>query len=535
MRSGGMDPAGTEKRARHKQGEAMLPRQSGAACHDVLQFVDADSCVAWLETAPLSRATEAHELITAQVTLLRTADLPVLEKLRIVELLYQASKHLQDRLAEIVAGRALPLSIVEFSIWSSMIELWQRLYDVYADALNRGRSADAEFAAHIPLLGLRCIEITGAAIREHHRVYRAVPSTLWKQMHDAYANVERQALANCGVADPLNDAMPARTCTGAYAMTLLAHLSNPYTMSPRQMQVTYRWAQLWESLVSVQPSPNEPTLTSALSVDLRSGQPASAAARETPNPSVRYVAMEQLGQTLRRVLTLLRQGHAPSDLGLGEDVRQPGCERLLTLLYIQWCGSGMQPLSDSREHGEEMRACVGLSTVARQLASEAEAFRSTGVSARTAYGPLTEHWNTVGINAPGFISVARGPECDTRIRHHQLVAIKRRSATGFQLAVVQWLKLEGNGELSVGLRLLPGLPHVTRLRNTGAGTEETPGVGVLLPSVPEMRTPATVVLPPGVFSPGKLLELTSGAARTVRLLRLAERGSDFERAVFETL
>jgi hypothetical protein len=50
-----------------------------------------------------------------------------------------------------------------------------------------------------------------------------------------------------------------------------------------------------------------------------------------------------------------------------------------------------------------------------------------------------------------------------------------------------------------------------------------------------MRTPATVVLAPGVFSPGKLLELTSGTARTVRLLRLAERGSDFERAVFETL
>jgi hypothetical protein len=531
-----MDPAGTEQRVRQIQGEAMLPRQSGAAYQHVLQFADADSCVAWLETVPLSRATDAHEMVTAQVTLLRAAPLAPLEKLRVLELLYQASKHLQYQLSTIVAGRALPLSIVEFSVWSSMIELWQRLHDAYADGLHHGHAADAELAAHAPLLGLRCIEITGAAVREHHRVYRAVPASLWKQLHDAYASVERQALANCGVADPLNDAMPARTCTGAYAMTLLAHLSNPYTMSPRQMQVTYRWAQLWESLVSVQASPGAPALTSALSVNLRSGQPASAAARESVGPSVRYIVMEQLGQTLRRVLALLRQGHSPNDLGLGDDVRQPGCERLLTLLYIQWCGSGMQPLSELREHGEEMRACVGLGVVARQLASEAEAFRSAGVSARTAYGPLTEHWNAVGINAPGFISVARGPECDTRIRHHQLVAIKRRSATGFQLAVVQWLKLEGNGELSIGLRLLPGLPHVTPLRDTDPDARGDAGsIGVLLPAVPEMRTPATVVLAPGVFSPGKLLELTSGTARTVRLLRLAERGSDFERAVFETL
>jgi hypothetical protein len=502
----------------------------------MLQFVDADSCVAWLETVPLSHPIKAHEMVTAQVTLLRTAGLPALEQLRALEVLYQASRHLQQQLSESVAGRALPLTIVEFSVWNSIVELWQRLHDVYSDSMQRDRAHDAEFAAHAPLLALRCIEITGAAIREHHRVYRAVPAALWKQLHEAYAHTERQGLANCGVADPLNDTMPARTCAGAYAMTLLAHLSNPYTMSPRQMQVTYRWAQLWESLVSVQASPSLPAQTTTLTVDLASGQPASAAARDDAGPSVRYLVMEQLGQTLRRVLTLLRQGHTAADLGLGEDVRQPGCERLLTLLYIQWCGSGMQSLADVREHGEEMRACVGLTTVARQLAAEAEAFRSTGVSARTAYGPLTEHWNAVGINAPGFISVARGPECDTRIRHHQLVAIKRRSATGFQLAVVQWLRLEVDGELSIGLRLLPGLPHAAELQHTDEqAANDVASVGVLLPPVPEMRTPPTVVLPPGVFSPGKLIELTSGTARTLRLLRLAERGSDFERAVFETL
>lgn len=515
----------------------MLPRHAAPAYHAQLQFTDADACVAWLETVPLPRTTDAHDMLMSQVILVRTAAIPTPEKLRILEVLFQTARHLQERLAEDIAGRALPLSIVEYSVWSSLVEMWQRFYDAYADCLRRDAASDADLAPHAPLIGLRCIDITGAAIREHHRVYRSVPTALWKQMHDAYANIERQGFANCGVADPLSDAMPARTCTGAYAEALLGHLGNPYAMSPRQMDVMYRWAQLWASLVSVQASPRAPALTPVLCVDLRSGVPASTTTREGTGASIRYVSMEQLGQTLRRVLTLLRQGHAPKDLGLGEDVRQPGCERLLTLLYIQWCGSGMSPLPAQREHGEDMRACVGLPNVARQLSLEAEAFRASGVSVRTAHGPYTEHWNVVGLNAPGFISVARGPECDTRIQHHQLVAIKRRSASAFQLAVVQWLKLEDDGELSIGLRLLPGVPHVSSVSAVGIladeGEQET--IGVLLPAAPEMRTPSTLVLPTGVFSPGRTLALTAGTNRTIRMLRLAERGADFERAVFEVV
>lgn len=530
---GSMSSSGTNNgaRGRTSQGDIMLSRHAGRPYYSALQFSDADSCVAWLETLPLSRVAEAHEMLTAQVALLEEADLAPLETLRILELLYQAARHLQERLAERFLGCALPLSIVEYSVWSSVIALWQLFHDGYAKCLRRVGGADNGLASHAPLVGLRCLDLVGATIREHHRVYRAVPAYLWKQMHEAYASIDGQSAASCGVADPLSGTMPARTCTSAYATALLGHLSNPYTMSPRQMQVTYRWAELWSSLVGVQASPVAPAMAPVLSVDLRSGNPAGSASHEAAGPSLRYVVLEQLGQTLRRFLTLLRQGHTPESLGLGEDVRQPGCERLLTLLYIQWCGSGMNPLPMQREHGEDVRACVGFSNIERQLAGEAEAFRAAGASARTAYGPLTEHWNIVSINAPGFIGVARGPECDARIQHHQLVAIKRRSATGFQLAVVQWLKREDDGELSIGLRLLPGLPHLSPVRLTDGSAAERPGV--MLPAAPEMRAPATLVLPRGMFRPGTTVALTAGGARTARLLRLAERGADFERAVFE--
>jgi len=514
----------------------MLSQQSGPTYYARLQFDGAASCVAWIETLPLTNPADAHEMLCAQLELLATADLASIEKLRVLELLYRAADHLQAEMSRRFLGRALPLSIVEYSVWNSVLGLWQALFRCYQFCLRRALKGDAALAAHAPLLAIRCLDLAAAAVREHHHVYRTVPGHLWKQLNECYASAERNGIAAIAVSDPLRPESAARSSAAAYVRPLLAHLSNPYTMSPRQMNVMYRWAGLWDTLVTLQASPRSPGVNSAFATDLRSTLPVRPQREVDVAPSVRYLDLEALGSTLRRVIAQLRAGEDPARLGLGEDCRQPGCERLLTLLYIQWCGSGMAPMARRAERGEDARACIGLERVLRQLTAENESFRAAAATIRTAYSAFTEHWNIIDGSAPGFLGVVRGPECDERIRHHQLVAVKRRSATHFQLAVAQWLKLEDDGELAIGLRTIAGVPHVTAFRPHGE-EEAAEGVGtaILLPAVAELRASATLVLEPGIFQPGRVLELLSGSARRVRLVRLAERGVDFERAVFDSI
>src|SRR5690606_36248755 len=277
-----------------------------------------------------------------------------------------------------------------------------------------------------------------------------------------------------------------------------------------------------------------PGMGAALAVDLTSGAPALPAGRVPPGESVRYLSLQQLGQALRRVLALLRQGEEPAALGLGEDLRQPGCERLLTLLYLQWCGSGTEAPPAVRDRDAEARATVGFEAVCRLLACEYSAAGAEPAPAAAAAADQAEHWFVAEAAAPGFVTVARGPECNERIQHHQLVAIRRRSAAHFQLAVAQWLRLEQDGGLSIGLRLLPGIAHLTRARPDGAvPAEQEPGAAILLPAAPEARTPATLVLAPNTFQAGRQLVLSSGSPRRVTMLRLLEHGADFERVVFE--
>jgi len=510
----------------------MLTEQSGPTYYARLEFTDARSCVDWLESVPLADTANAHEMVAAQVGLLARTELSALERLRILEVLYQPARYLQSELARRFSGRALPLSIVEYSVWNSVLDLWQTMFAGYLACFQFCITGGAKLASHAPLAALRCIDLASVAIREHHRVYREIPSTLWARLNDVYEAVERHGLATTGVADPLDATLPERTSAAAFGRAQLAHLSNPYTMSPRQMTIMYRWTGVWDSLIGIDSCPPPPGMTSVLAVDLNAPAPSVPARQIVATPTVRYLGLERLGHALRRTLTLLREGRDPASLGLGDDCRQPGTERLLTLLYIQWCGAGIGQLTNSRERIEDARACVGFAAALRQLESESEAFRSGASAIRTAYGPFTEHWHILNVSAPGFIGVARGPECDARIQHHQLVALKRRSSSAFQLGVTQWLKLEDNGDLSIGVRVWPGAPQLMNFSLT-EDHENTEAKAVLLPAALETGAPATLVLAPGVFRPGLRIELLTGNRCAARLTRLSERGADFERAVFE--
>lgn len=512
----------------------MLSQPSSPTYYARLQFMDAATCVDWLESVPLADTTTAHEMVAAQLGLLARTDLALLERLRILEVLYRPAVHLQSELARRFTGRALPLSIVEYSIWNSVLELWQALFAGYATCARSFESGEAAAAHLAPLVALRTIDITGAEMREHHRAYREIPQDLWARLHECFAAAEQHGAAAVRVSDPLDAATPARTPLAAYASILLAQLANPYAMSARQMIVTYRWAAMWSPLIAIERLPPPPGMTGVLAVDLNVAKPPVPARQMTVAPSVRYIVMEALGRTLRRMLMALRDGQLPAGLGLGEDCRQPATERLLTLLYVQWCGAGTGQLESSHEPLEDARACVGFAAVLRQLEAQAEVFRIGASGLRTTYAPLTEQWNVFSVRSPGFVGVTRGPECDERIRHHQLVAIKRRSGTGFQLAVTQWLKLEDDGELAIGLRIWAGTPRILRIR-IADDDEAVAMAAIAMPAVPELRLPETIVLEPGVFQPGLPIEFAVRGACRARLTRLTERGADFERSAYELI
>jgi cyclic-di-GMP-binding protein len=78
------------------------------------------------------------------------------------------------------------------------------------------------------------------------------------------------------------------------------------------------------------------------------------------------------------------------------------------------------------------------------------------------------------------------------------------------------------------------MPKGASLRGTGLNaTTEKYVPGLLLPAVPALGSPESLVMPAGWYKPKRLIELVRDGSSNVVLGALLERGTDYERVTFE--
>ena len=527
----------------------MQPMSLGTA---QLQFNDGASCKRWIESLPLTNAAVAQQALMQQIALARQGGIAPAELLRILEALREPVAYVQHELARKYIGRSLPLEPAESALWTRTLALWQELIEGYLACRDAHVQGDPALRKQGTLIMTRCLDCTSNAMFEHYRIYRQVPVQLWKKLHELYVFAEQS-----GFTRPVTQEISSREpvdagCSSAYCKALLAQLANPFALSGRQMEFLERWAEKWAGLVSLASQRLPPSAIPPLVVDLAAGDGPLFAEGLEPLASLRYLDLEQVGRTLRQVITLLKQGQTPAQLGLGEDARQPGCENLLMLLYIQWCRAGTGRGESRSPSEEKAQVCLGIH--AAHFYISGRAFRVPGaslsrqeehdmqlfghISERTqralasGQSSAVESWQLVNQSNSGFMCMLREPDAQMRIGHNQLVAVRRGANKLFYLGLVQWLRVEESNELFVGVRLFPGTVRAVAVRpanfNAPSGIKGYER-GLLLPELPTPPTPPTLILPTGWYQAGRFVEVHGDQKQVAKLVNLLEKGSDFER------
>jgi hypothetical protein len=526
----------------------MNPRPLEASSSS-LQFSDSAGCKRWLDQLTLTNVQLTQQVITNQLAALGAASLAPLERLKILETLREPINFVQGESAKRYAGKALPLEPGEAAVWNNVILLWQEMSRNYQQCLKAYREGDLAIAPHAALVTMRCMRLLGSKLLDHYRIYRQPPGALWRALHELYAFAESHGYARIRVQDIFFKRDSDSSCAESYVQVLLAQLSNPFALSVRQMYFVARWLERWATLVGLaaQPLPTGPI--PCIAVDLTSSSGVAFGAELEGRPNLRYLDLEQLSKTLRQTINLLKQGQTPGQLGLGEDARQPGCENLLMLLYVQWCRAGTARVEERANNDEPAQVCLGLAAAHLHVGG-GRGFRQPGeLTARErrdmdTYGYITrtehetgeknemlEQWQILNQSASGFMCMQREPDGKARVAHNQLLAVRRSGGRNFYLGMVQWLRMEEGGELYCGVRLFPGMPQAISVRPsnftpTGSGRYER---ALLLPEVPTPATPATLILPAGWFQSGRFVEIFSDRKQVAKLLNLLEKGSDFDR------
>jgi len=515
----------------------------------VLQFTDSAGCARWIESLPLTNVRETQQVLSTQLSLVRAARLAPFEHLTILEVLKEPVAFVQSEALKRYAGKPLPLDSAQSAEWNNVINLWQETSRNYQQCLQAYRDGDVSIAPHAALACLRCLNCLGHTISDYYRVYRQVPAAMWRELHELYGFAEQHGFARTRVDDRFAGHDPDSSCAESYVQTLLTHLANPYSLSVRQLALTQHWLEKWAPLVgfSAQPLPENPI--PSMAVDLASNTAATFADHLEPGPTLRYLDLEQLSKTLRQTINLLKQGQTPGQLGLGDDARQPGCENLMMLLYVQWCRAGTARQEDRQTTNEPVNVCFGIQAAHFQVSGRA--FRQPGeltsrekldldtfgFIARVKNGnggieeSAIETWQIVNHSSTGFLCMLRDKNDRARISHNQLLAVRRAGARQFHLGMVQWLRIDENEQVNCGVRLFPGNPKAVAVRpsNFSSAGSDRYERALLLPEVPAPSVPATLILPAGWFQSGRFIEMVSDRKQVAKLLNLLEKCGEFDR------
>jgi len=466
-----------------------------------------------------------------------------LEKIR------AASESLQPQLTRLYAGAPIPLERDEQAAWQETIDLWLALHGSYVQMYEaKGRPAPEEsLRATLLQRSLYCV---GRAMLDHARAYRAVPPALWKQLHVLYAAAETRQLHEIAV--EVSGDGTALTCSSTYRQALLALAANTYALSPAQLPVAFALAREWSSLVSLSTTPPPDATRSPHAIDLASSNGPVLARLTQTSPTVRYLASDRLAQRLREVATAAREGGTAPELAHAAGLPRPATEKLLTHLYIQWCSAGANRAEERRASTQRAQVSIHFHSIHFQISGRA--FRQPGlrytreeehdlatfghITERTESRLLTsrssalEPWEIVNQGPTGVLGMNRKPDLQTRVGQGQLVAMRVSSTQPPMLGVVQRLREEVDGSLTIGVRTTPVEVVAASVRSPGNPKEKFHRA-LLVTADAERGQPETLLVPPGTFRSGAALELATQRTQTVRMTALVDVGANFERVTFD--
>jgi hypothetical protein len=515
-----------------------------------LAFADADGAKRWAKSLLITAVTPLYEAVRGQLRALSAADFTPRERATIAEVMREQVAHLHTELARRYAGKPQPATERELAAAEQALSLWHGLWEQYSACLKPLLEGDVELQGVKAKLLQRGLYVGKQLVIVNGLARRVPPPTLWQELHAYYRLAELLDCTVTAVSDDLQPHAVGISCYSTYCHALLLGLADPCALSVRQIELTDRWLGQWARKIFPYAQQRE-TEGPVMLMDLDSSVGAwlASAAPANPPPSMRYGYPGKLATSVRGRLKRLSSGANPAELQLGHDTSVEGSAALLTHLDANWYQ--LPHRAGDASHAELQLSTggvpaayfrVGGRTFDRQDPLGRLTFQ--GAQHLQTLGALTdydrykeeaernwpwERWR--GDYSWRAAQLLRRDETRYRWFLDQLVVVRDDERT--RLGYVTRVAVGAPGELAMSLALLAGQPRSMAVRPTSIAFAEELPLPALMLGASEAEG-ASLVVPPRTFNPGRMLRsMDTGPERKFRLVKLLQRGGDFERVAFE--
>jgi hypothetical protein len=520
----------------------------------------------WVEELPQGNVgTMSKQLYSALREVNRLA-ISWRDRQRFLELLRQPVSYLQDQLQQRYTGLSFPLppktqQIAELSKalsaemalgYTTAIEEMQA-----SSFLNRDSKALVELI-HRAVHYLSCAQLTS------YKTYSGHPEDCWFELHRLYLIAEHKGVHTKQITDKVNAALPKSSIARLYKQILLLALASPYRMRQGEAHAVYHALARWAGHAHIIPY-NDPSAAEALFVvHMDSDDSPDFQAfnhRDCNTELCRLVDTRQLSHVLQEEFEQLK-ARGKNEEGVSSE--------LLYHLIRSW---GITPKRSFSRNNKDavLEVVVGLSSLHRALATELgdesqlrdraeyQSKSVTSINQPTSkdiwnvfstdtlgdqyenYKKLTEpkqkkapekvvrqYWQIRNESAGGY-RLAIEHNDGAKVQVGELVGLRHRhSDKPCEVGVIRWMRQPADGGLELGVQVLAPQAVPIMLRNTkrdGKGAELQPAL--LLPEVPIINLPATLLTPILIFEVGMELQIhhPEQDIRSVLSERLQQSGS----------
>lgn len=538
----------------------------------------------WLEHLPVTNVGETTRLLYRALCEMNAQDLALQTRYKALELLRPSVCYVLEAMKKHIVGQSFPLPEKARKVAHLSQELLGELGDGYKIVIMQEIANGGHRDAGCLTTAIqRTLRSMGHQLLKAYQIYAPYPQGVWADIHQLYEYARRHDLHLQEIEDAHDPFPGSSSIENIYKQILLLALACPYRMRQGEVEQVYAKLTDWAAHSQLQPLVPQQPANGLFVVDLNIDEPPT------------YLVLRQQGGDAGRSLLLDSADLAEDIRQALADKRdhKPGntlTENALRRLMLAWGVMPKRRFSRNKQHAK-VSVAMGLSATHYFVGGEAafspaggapddtdyeprpqfqaepihaeqgqtpplwelepgiqevgaihataasNSFISTSIQPEEPEGYDAREWKMINVSAGGYCLLWDSLE-NSRAQVGELVGLREQDEPDsfhWRLGVIRWMK--SNTGLELGVQMLsPGAVAVGARPYPATSSEPHFTRALLLPEIPSLAQPATLLMPSPPFRlGGDAIVYSHGREVKVKLTKLVENTGTFAQFQFTTL
>lgn len=398
----------------------------------------------------------------------------------------------------------------------------------------------------LALLLQRALDALGRLLRIYHLIYSPPQAGIWSELHLLYLHALQLSLQNLTVPDEPGES----SINLVYKHALLLAMAIPSHMNSVDIERVIDYLNRFADLAQLHPLGSPDKTAGIFLVHLKSDTPPIPLVKNTQNADPRtdiLLITIELARQVHQHISQLQSDKRPIILDLPDEAMVDQRYRDMLLHLLKHWGNTPKRVFHRDKKNNTISMCAGMPAIRYFLGLESSKKKKpptpeeTLVTVSFATSPIdtggsaifkSARWMVVN-ESPGGLALSESSPAQGGLRIGELLGLKPDQANQWELAIVRWATNGENGPLQIGAQMIaPSAKNATLHTSDLSRVEHA----LLLPELPPLKQPATLIAARGVYKPARTLLLEEDGKMTdIMLTRMVERTNNYERFQFSRL